>query len=61
MVIDPLAPINPVSVYYENRISYEKKWERTIPITETPHVTYDKSGRLIVVPDSSFNLGAKYV
>ena len=60
-MIEPLAPINPVSVYYENRISYDEKWGRTVSITETPHITYDKSGRLIVVPDKSFNLGAKYV
>lgn len=61
MSIEPLAPINPVSVYYENRISFEKKWERTIPITETPVKVYDKYGRLIVVPDQSFSLGVKYV
>ena len=45
----------------ENRISYEKKWEGTISITETPHITYDKSGRLIITPDQSFALGPKYV
>ena len=60
-MIEPLAPINPVSVYYENRISFEKKWERTISIVETPHITYDKSGRLIITPDQSFALGPKYV
>ena len=60
-MIEPLEPINPVSVYYENRISTEKKWERTISIVETPHITYDKNGNLIEVPDQSFNLGIKYV
>ena len=63
-MIDAIAPIKDVSVYYENRISYEQKWEmngRTMSIIETPHVTYGKSGRLIVVPDKSFNLGTKYV
>ena len=60
-MIEPLAPMNPVSVYYENRISYEKKWEGTISITETPHITYDSSGRLIITPDQSFALGPKYV
>ena len=60
-MIEPLAPINRVSVYYENRISYEKKWEGTISITETPHITYDSSGRLIITPDQSFALGPKYV
>ena len=63
-MIEPLAPINPVSVYYENRISYEQKWEmngRTMSIIETPHITYDKNGNLIEVPDQSFNLGIKYV
>jgi hypothetical protein len=60
-MIEPLEPINPVSVYYENRISFEKKWERTISITETPHITYDAYGRLIEVPDQSFSLGPKYV
>lgn len=60
-MIDAITPIQPISVYYENRISYDEKWGRTVSITEIPHVTYDKSGRLIVVPDQSFNLGAKYV
>ena len=60
-MIEPVLPINSVSVYYENRISIEKKWERTISIVETPHITYDKNGNLIAVPDQSFNLGPKFV
>ena len=54
MIIDPVQPITALSPYWENRISYEKKWEGTISITETPHITYDKSGRLIITPDQSF-------
>ena len=65
MIIKPItdiAPINPVSVYYENRISDEKKLERTIAMMpKVPHITYDKFGNLIEVPDQSFNLGTKYV
>ena len=61
MIIDPVQPITALSPYWENRISYEKKWEGTISITETPHITYDKSGRLIITPDQSFALGPKYV
>lgn len=61
MIIDPVQPITALSPYWENRISYEKKWEGTISITETPHITYDSSGRLIVTPDQSFALGPKYV
>ena len=44
-----------------NFFNYEKKWEGTISITETPHITYDSSGRLIITPDQSFALGPKYV
>ena len=61
MIIDPVQPITALSPYWQNRISYEKKWEGTISITETPHITYDSSGRLIVTPDQSFALGPKYV
>ena len=61
MIIDPVQPITALSPYWENRISYEKKWEGTISITETPHITYDSSGRLIITPDQSFALGPKYV
>ena len=60
-MIEPLAPITPVSVSYKNMTIYEKKWEGTISITETPHITYDSSGRLIITPDQSFALGPKYV
>ena len=60
-MIEPLAPINPVSVYYENRISYEKKWERVIPITDIPHIVYDSNGELIQTPDQSWGGGSKYV
>jgi len=63
-MIDAIAPIKDLSVYYENRISYEQKWEmngRTMSIIETPHITYDKNGNLIETPDKSFNLGPKYV
>ena len=61
MIIDPVQPTFALSPYWENRISYEKKSEGTISITETPHITYDKSGRLIITPDQSFALGPKYV
>ena len=61
MIIDPVQPITALSPYWENRISYEKKWEGTISITETSHITYDSSGRLIITPDQSFALGPKYV
>ena len=61
MIIDPVQPITALSPYWENRISYEKKWEGTISITETPHIPYDSSGRLIITPDQSFALGPKYV
>jgi hypothetical protein len=60
-LIEPIHTVNPISVYYENRISTEKKWARTISIVETPHITYDKNGNLISVPDQSFSLGPKYV
>tara|TARA_B100001778_G_scaffold308262_1_gene288901 strand:+ start:358 stop:552 length:195 start_codon:yes stop_codon:yes gene_type:complete len=59
--IDPVQSITALSPYWENRISYEKKWEGTISITETPHITYDKSGNLIITPDQSFALGPKYI
>ena len=60
-MIDPLAPINPVSVYYENRISYEMKWERVIPITDIHNIVYDSNGELIQTPDQSWGVGSKYV
>ena len=61
MIIDPVQPITALSPYWEHRISYEKKWERVIPITEEPVIRYDNKGNLIQVPDGSFNLGPKYV
>tara|TARA_B100001123_G_C15210023_1_gene986858 strand:+ start:1189 stop:1371 length:183 start_codon:yes stop_codon:yes gene_type:complete len=60
-MIEAIRPIDPVSVYYENRISYDQKWERMISIVETPHITYDKNGNLIQVPDNSWGVGSKYV
>ena len=60
-MIEPIQPVNSLSPYWENRISYEKKWERVIPITEEPVIRYDNKGNLIQVPDGSFNLGPKYV
>ena len=61
MIIDPIQPITPLSPYWENRISYEKKWERVIPITDIPHIVYDSNGELIQTPDQSWGVGSKYV
>ena len=60
-MIEPLPPVNPVSPYWENRISYETKWKRVISICETPVIRYDANGNLVQIPDSSFSLGSKYV
>ena len=63
-MIDAISPTPSVSVYYENRISYEQKWGmngRTMSITESPHIVYDSHGNLILVPDGSWSVGSKYV
>ena len=43
------------TVYYENRIS-DEKLKRTISITATPHLIYNRNGELIKVPDQSWGI-----
>jgi|TARA_R100001530_G_C4200087_1_gene124526 hypothetical protein len=58
LMIEPLPPVPPsppLSVYYENRIS-DEKLKRTISITATPHLIYNRNGELIKVPDQSWGI-----
>ena len=59
--VEPVIRVAPVSVYYENRISDDKKFEHTMSITKEPHIVYDSNGNLVEIPDRSFNLGSKFV
>ena len=57
-MIEPLPPVPPsppLSVYYENRVS-DEKLKRTISITSTPHLVYDRNGELIKIPDQSWGI-----
>ena len=49
-MIDAISPTPSVSVYYENRISYEQKWGmngRTMSITESPHIEKGTFGKFV--------------